>query len=352
MTAPNDKRALSAEELLDFATCADPDRDRMRDRLLAEHAALKAELAEAIAHEHEQTMAAYSQRDTALRALTEAREQLDAERKRSAFLEEELDQREESRDRFAAELAACRRERDEALRLEPLRTRLWCDGCERSRATCFYALDGDVALNCDECCGHAACTRLAAAQSAPSEREAPAPVDPEIVRNLAEVDAVLAGIKYRATAPQPAEATRVDAEVTGCAGICGLEADKPPSAPPTADPGERVLKPCPFCGELPNTWTEQGETLMAGHATVWHACVECPNNCAEMRDEDPDGAEAMSLAIEAWDRRADDAYRAKVAALCEMLDNASNGHCGWDHVMKRRAELSAEHPAEEESEHG
>jgi hypothetical protein len=139
----------------------------------------------------------------------EIREQLAACRRelaealRSSCEDERIEERE-------AELAACRRERDEALRLEPLRTRLWCNGgCEMSRATCFYALDGDVALNCDKCCGHAACTRLAA-QSAPSERKAPVFVDePDPDTGCYDCGHLL---RCKRHAPQPAEATGAPSE--------------------------------------------------------------------------------------------------------------------------------------------
>jgi hypothetical protein len=125
---PDDKRALSAEELLDFATCADPDRDRMRDRLLAEHAALKAELAAkhprfatyfaeierlraelaACRRERERDAAealsskaldtVMDHRDECKARVAEARAERDAATSRAEFLESELDAREKSRD--------------------------------------------------------------------------------------------------------------------------------------------------------------------------------------------------------------------------------------------------------------
>jgi hypothetical protein len=174
--APDDKRALSAEyepltaeELarvshqvggVDNRNTRAGARDTMvcARIVVIEHAALKDE------------------RNAALRDLAEAREQLDAERKRSAFLEEELDQREESRDRFAAELAACRRERDAlGLLVDSL-----CADAEAAIATVdSKSFRDDQLPTLERGCRAARRARdqYAAAQSAPSEREAPAYVN-------------------------------------------------------------------------------------------------------------------------------------------------------------------------------
>jgi hypothetical protein len=62
------------------------------------------------------------------------------------------------------------------------------------------------------------------------------------------------GMRFCSDACKECEHADFDAEVTGCAGICGLESDKPPSAPPPAEPrgagaGTQVQDP-PKSGRL------------------------------------------------------------------------------------------------------
>jgi hypothetical protein len=109
---------------------------------------------------------------------------------------------------------------------------------------------------------------------------------------------IINGIPFRVDGSVPIGQVRfVDTQNERIVGIINnVGAESPP--PATSEP-----LPCPFCGEAPKMRQWQDETLMAGHAIVWHTAIRCRDCDVAQMDESPDKKQSEVLGIAAWNRR-------------------------------------------------